>query len=553
MNVRQKLILLSLLGIVPLMLVSSAAFWTIVRLHPRDSKIHLYSEALRNHLSGDMMHDALRADVLSALLAQNHTELIEAAKEMHQHADAFRKLLVANQSLPLPPAIKAALETCGPQLESYIQSAEKMFETAQRNKKSAVAGFPSFRAEFVKMEAIQEQLSDLMARASADEQNSATATADRIRLLILGLCLVSLSALVTGTVMLARSITGPLTLCAQGLSKVSEGDLSQDADPQLQNRRDEIGMLARAQQTMIVNLRNMIDEVNRGIQVLSTSSTQLLSNSSRMTSGSHQACDKANSVAAAAEATSSNIVSVAAGMEQTTTNLTHVASATEEMTSTIGEIAQSSEKARRITSEATHHATRISEQMNRLGEAAREIGQVTETISEISAQTSLLALNATIEAARAGSAGKGFAVVATEIKALAQQTAQATDGIKSRIEGVQAAAAGGITEIDGVAAIIGQVSDIVSSIAAAIEQQATATREIARNISEASLGVTDANLRVAESSQVSREIAKDIVSVDQSAREMVGGSEQVGASAGELSAIAEGLKTTVTRFSTHEA
>ena len=75
--------------------------------------------------------------------------------------------------------------------------------------------------------------------------------------------------------------------------------------------------------------------------------------------------------------------------------------------------------------------------MHQLGTAAQEIGKVTETITNISSQTNLLALNATIEAARAGTAGKGFAVVANEIKELAQQTASATEDIKSKILGVQ--------------------------------------------------------------------------------------------------------------------
>ncbi len=146
--------------------------------------------------------------------------------------------------------------------------------------------------------------------------------------------------------------------------------------------------------------------------------------------------EKAQTVAAATEEMSINVTSVAAGMEQTTTNLSNVAAATEEMTSTISEIAGNSEKARRITGDATRQANRITEQINELGVAAREIGKVTETITEISSQTNLLALNATIEAARAGSAGKGFAVVANEIKALAQQTAAATEDIKTRIAGV---------------------------------------------------------------------------------------------------------------------
>jgi methyl-accepting chemotaxis protein len=218
------------------------------------------------------------------------------------------------------------------------------------------------------------------------------------------------------------------------------------------------------------------------------------------------------------------------------------------MTSTIGEIAGNSEKARRITADATRQAARITEQINQLGQAAREIGKVTETITEISSQTNLLALNATIEAARAGSAGKGFAVVATEIKALAQQTAAATEDIKTRIAGVQSATSGGIAEIQKISHVIEEVSAIVTTIAAAIEEQATATKDIARNISQASLGVTDANTRVSETSHVSRGIAKDIGAVDHAAGEMASGSDHVRSSATELSSVAERLKVTAARF-----
>ena len=304
---------------------------------------------------------------------------------------------------------------------------------------------------------------------------------------------------------LTRSIASPLAAAVSHLNEVAEGDLSKDAPAEFQARGDEIGLLARAKQLMIENLRQMVKELSGGVEVLSSSSSELSANSGQMSEGGRQASDKAHAVAAAAEEMTANVVSVAAGMEQTTTNLTSVASATEQMTATIGEIAANSEKARRITEEATRQAARISEQMNHLGKAAQEIGKVTETITEISSQTNLLALNATIEAARAGSAGKGFAVVANEIKELAQQTAAATEDIKTRIAGVQSSTAGGIAEIEKVSQVIHEVSDIVASIAAAIEEQATVTKDIARNIGEATAGVRDANSRVAESSQVTAE------------------------------------------------
>jgi methyl-accepting chemotaxis protein len=398
------------------------------------------------------------------------------------------------------------------------------------------------------MRAKAKEAAEFQQKAALEIQESAKATSSNILIVLIVGSLIAVAMSIFGGILLTRSIATPLAVAVEHLGKIAEGDLSKDAPAEFQARGDEIGTLSRALQTTVVALRKMILEIAGGIQVLSSSSTELMSSSTEMMTGSRQASDKAHSVSAAAEEMSSNITSVAAGMEQATTNLSHVASATEQMTSTIGEIAQNSEKARRITDEATRQAARITEQINQLGVAAREIGKVTETITEISSQTNLLALNATIEAARAGSAGKGFAVVATEIKALAQQTASATEDIKGRIAGVQSATAGGISEIAKVSQVILEVSAIVASIAAAIEQQSSATKDIARNIAEASIGVTDANARVAETSQVSREIAKDIVTVDHAAGEMASGSDHVRTSAGELSTVAEGLKVSMARF-----
>jgi methyl-accepting chemotaxis protein len=350
------------------------------------------------------------------------------------------------------------------------------------------------------------------------------------------------------SVLVTRSIAVPLSDAVSHLNEIAKGDLSKDASAELQLRGDEIGMLAQAMQTMIVSLRGMMQEISGGIRVLSSSSSELTRSSAQMATGSQQASDKAHSVSAAAEEMSSSIASVASAMKQTTTNLADVVSATDQMTATIGEIAGNSENARRITAEATGQAVRIMEQINALGQAAQEIGKVTEAITEISSQTNLLALNATIEAARAGSAGKGFAVVATEIKALAKQTAAATEDIRTRIAGVQAATSGGIHEIEKISRVIRDVSDIVGSIAAAIEQQSAATKEIALNITAASSGVTDTNTQVVQTSHVSQDIARNMVDVDQAAGDMASTSDHVRASAGELATVAERLTLAVARF-----
>jgi methyl-accepting chemotaxis protein len=347
---------------------------------------------------------------------------------------------------------------------------------------------------------------------------------------------------------LTLSISRPLETSVRLLKAIAGGDISQDVPAEIAGRGDETGELAKATQTMSVSLRAMVREISCGIEVLSSSSAELLATSSRMTGGSRDASDKAHLVSAASEQMSSNIASVASGMEHANGNLASVAEATEQMTLAIGDIAGSSDRARQIADDASRQAGRITDRINQLGEAAKDIGQITETITKISAQTNLLALNAAIEAARAGAAGKGFAVVATEIKSLAQQTSAATQDIRARIGGVQTATSAGMAEIAGISQVIERVTAIVDSIAAAIQEQASATRDIARNIAEATQGVAEANMRVSETSVVSREIAGDIVTVDRAASEIARGGENVRSSAEALAAIAEQLKASAARF-----
>jgi len=383
-------------------------------------------------------------------------------------------------------------------------------------------------------------------RHDLEEAQSATMSRILWTVIAVGLLLLALAGILG--VMFTRDIAAPLSMAVKRLGEVAAGDLAREAPPEYARRGDEIGVLWQTMQSMSDSLRGVVKNITGGIQVVNSSAAELSANSGQMSEGSRQASDRVHGLASAAEEMTANVVSVAAGMEQTTTNLATVSTNTEQMTATIGEIAGNAEKARRITDDAKRKSERITEQMNQLGQAAREIGKVTETITEISSQTNLLALNAAIEAARAGSAGKGFAVVANEIKELAQQTAAATEDIKSRIAGVQTSTASGVAEIEKVSQVIHEVSDIVSSIAVAIEEQATVTKDIARNIAEASTGVGDANTRVSQASQATTEIANQLAEVDRVAEQMASGSRQVQASISHLADAAGKLQGAVGHF-----
>jgi len=347
---------------------------------------------------------------------------------------------------------------------------------------------------------------------------------------------------------ITASVSKPIQESLVYLTEMAKGDFSIKISSKFTSRKDEMGDMGRAIALLLESMRNSVGQVRDGVGTIASASTELSAISTQMNSSSSEASSRSNGVASAADQMSANTFSVAAGIEQAVTNLRSVATATEEMTATIGEIAGNSEKARRITGDAVSQADRISAAVRSLGQSAQDIGKVTETITSISNQTNLLALNATIEAARAGAAGKGFAVVATEIKELAKQTATATEDIKGKISGIQNSTADTVDDIEKVMRIIHDISDIVTTIATAIEEQSVVTRDIASNISQATRGVDEANERVAQTSTVTQSVAQDISAVNRAGNEIARGSQQVQASAAELSNLAEQLRNMVYAF-----
>ncbi|MCJ2074756.1 PAS domain S-box protein [Methylobacterium sp. E-016] len=175
---------------------------------------------------------------------------------------------------------------------------------------------------------------------------------------------------------------------------------------------------------------------------------------------------------------------------QVSNDIQCVASGAEELSASVGEISQQVSHAARMAAQAVEQAQRTGSIVTGLSGQAAQIGDVVTLIQGIAAQTNLLALNATIEAARAGMAGKGFAVVASEVKALAEQTAKATDQIRGQISATQAAAREAVDAIGSIQGTIRSLDEVSGAIAAAVEEQSAVTREMSGSMHTAAHGVT---------------------------------------------------------------
>jgi methyl-accepting chemotaxis protein len=233
----------------------------------------------------------------------------------------------------------------------------------------------------------------------------------------------------------------------------------------------------------------------------------------------------AQSMSMTADQSSALVNAVASAAEETSANVQTVSSGTEELSSSIAEIGRQVVASAEIARKAVDEAGATDATMQGLAENASRISVVVDLIQTIASQTNLLALNATIEAARAGEAGRGFAVVASEVKSLANQTAQATDEIRSQIASMQMVTTSAVGAIRNITTTISEINEVTATIAAAVEEQGAATREIARNIQHAAGGTSEVSSNIVGVSTASAEAgsaASEVLSASSALRHETG-------------------------------
>jgi methyl-accepting chemotaxis protein len=196
--------------------------------------------------------------------------------------------------------------------------------------------------------------------------------------------------------------------------------------------------------------------------------------------------------AAALSATSNETTAHTAGAVRTSNDafgsVETAFTAADELSKSIAEINLQLLRASEVVRAAAIEAQSTNDAIAGLAQVAQKIDDVVKLIHSVAGQTNLLALNATIEAARAGSAGKGFAVVASEVKALAVETAKATDVIAAQIAAVQSSTQSAVRAIASIAGRMWEIEQFTASIASSVEQQHAATDEISNNVAAAASG-----------------------------------------------------------------
>lgn len=328
-----------------------------------------------------------------------------------------------------------------------------------------------------------------------------------------------LAALAGFSMLLIRSITGPLRATVATLEKAAEGRT--DLTVRLPTHgRDELVQMARSFNTLMEAAGGVVGQVGQANLKLMTASEDL----SQITSGAQRD----------AERQESETISLAAAMNEMVATVQEVARsaslAADSTKQTEAEAAQGRrmvEQTMQEIADLTGDLSQARAVVEKLAKDSHDIGTVLDVINGVAEQTNLLALNAAIEAARAGEHGRGFAVVADEVRSLAQRTQRSTQEIHAIIERLQSGATTAVERmarnaekaqstmdqaaragesLGAITVAVSTINDMNLQIATAAEEQTATAEEINRSVNGIRDTASSAGLTVTRTRAASTEL-----------------------------------------------
>jgi aerotaxis receptor len=277
----------------------------------------------------------------------------------------------------------------------------------------------------------------------------------------------ALAASAAGVAWLQASVTRPLAEASGAARAIAGGQMGISLKS---TRVDQVGALVRDVNQVGVNILALVADVRSQVASMERATQEIAQGN----------------------------LDLSARTENSASALQETAASMEEIAGTVRNTSDAAQNANRLAVDALgvsrdgDQAIRsIASMMDEITESSRRIGDITSMIDSIAFQTNILALNAAVEAARAGDQGRGFAVVATEVRALAQRSAEAAKEIK-RLTGEAA------TRVDQGAAGVRQATETISGIAASVQDVSNLIDEIAAGTQEQARGIDQINLSVAD-------------------------------------------------------
>ncbi|WP_165324708.1 methyl-accepting chemotaxis protein [Rhizorhabdus phycosphaerae] len=485
---------------------------------------------LRTHADADMMHDAIRSDLLSVLQADvdPSIDIDKNISDLNDHAALFLRNAEIDRQYTGDPKVAQAAVAIEADLKNYVAKAKEAAQLAKTDGVAARAQFPAFMVTFEKLETGMAGISDRIEAHVADVKAKSAAQARLAiyaNIVSLVIIMILLGAI---TIASRRKLIAPISELAGAVQSMAKGDLAIDIP--YAEREDELGMLAHATEDFRNQLKiadaSKAQQAEQQAQMLVSTIGEGLARlaggdlatpvTAHLTGPFAKLKDDFNS---AQQALQQTILQVASGagsinvgvaeIRQASTDLAHrtemqtariekTAIHVAEVTQTVSETATAAAHANETVSIVRGDAERSGdvvrhaiEAMDGIARHSREISEIIGLIDGISFQTNLLALNASVEAARAGEAGKGFAVVASEVRALAQRSADAAQQVKARVTaaGDQVDVGVGLVKETGdvLERIIGRIAEIgglVQTIASSSEAQSNQLNDINAAVSD---------------------------------------------------------------------
>ena len=316
--------------------------------------------------------------------------------------------------------------------------------------------------------------------------------------------LVGIAAMVIGAVLallLERVIAVPLRELSRAAERVAASDLSVEVPKD--KRADEVGTLLRAFGAMVESLRRTTRELNEGVGILSSSSSEILATATQIASSAAETASAVSETSATVEE-----VKQAAGVSSQKAKY---------VSESAQKVAQVSQAGRKSVEGTMQGMQRIQEQMEsvaesivRLSEQSQAIGEIIAAVNDLAEQSNLLAVNAAIEAARAGEQGKGFAVVAQEIKSLAEQSKQATTQVRTILGEIQKATGAAVMATEQGAKAVeaglkqsGEAGESIRLLAESVTEAAQAATQIAASSQQQMVGMDQVALAMENIRQAS--------------------------------------------------